>query len=157
MVRAADHLHRHLRFYEEQSDSWRGADDDAMAVRDLREVIAAALFVYQRIMTIDAEWSDELVAAGEFPHEADARAVQDLYAKWADKAAVDLRRAESLVAKGRAVPRLDEFRAAYHEARGILSIPADRARSALQGAKEGRGRPVAEVRDELQGRLRNQG
>src|SRR6476646_4540379 len=149
MVRAADKLERHLSFYEAQSDAWRADHDDARACADLGEVIAAALFVYDRIKHIDSEWSEELVAANELPGEGDARAMESLYAKWGAKAAVDLRRAEGLAARGFAIEGLDRFREAYQDGRSILSIPADRVRSALQEARQGRGRPMGEIRDEL--------
>lgn len=154
MVRAADKLQRHLAFYEAQSDAWRQDHDDAMAAHDLQEVIAAALFVYQRIRHIDDEWSGELHAANELPPEGDARAMEALYAKWSQKATIDLRRAESLAAKGFKLDGLDELRNAYHEVRSILSIPTDRVRSAMQLAREGQGRPMGEIRDELRRRLR---
>jgi hypothetical protein len=154
MVRAATTVERALGFYEAQSDAWRHDHDDLVAASELREVIAAAMFVYGRIKHIDDEWSAELRGINALPQEGDARAVERLYAKWAEKAGVDLRRAEELAAKGFRVDGLEPFRQAYHEVRSLLSIPSDRVRSAMQSVAEGRGRPMGEIRDELQRRLR---
>jgi hypothetical protein len=154
MVRAATTVERALGFYGAESDAWRHDHDDAVAAADLREVIAAAMFVYGRIKHIDDEWSAELRGINALPQEGDARAVERLYAKWAEKAGVDLRRAEELAAKGFRVDGLEPFRLAYHEAQALLSIPSDRVRSAMQSVAEGRGRPMGEIRDELQRRLR---
>ena len=154
VVRAANTLERALSFYQAQSDSWRRDHDDANATTELQEVIAAAMFVYGRIKHIDEEWSAELRTINALPQEGDARAVEGLYVKWAEKADVDLRRADELASKGFRIDGLDAFRQAYHEVRSLLSIPSDRVRSAMQSVAEGRGRPMGEIRDELQRRLR---
>jgi hypothetical protein len=112
------------------------------------------MFVYGRIKHIDDEWSAELRGINALPQEADARAVERLYARWAEKAGVDLRRADELVAKGFRIDGLEALRQAYHDVRSLLTIPSDRVRSAMQSVDEGRVRPMGEIRDELQRRLR---
>jgi hypothetical protein len=148
MVRATETLESQLNLYESQSDSWR-ADRHETALAELRQVVAFANFLYDRIKRVDEEWSAEVATAGTAPLEADARAVEALYAKWCAKAEVDLRRAAEVEAAGHRVEGMDRFRQAYYEARANLSIPTDRVLQSTAHAREGRARPLGEVRDEL--------
>lgn len=133
----------------EQTEAWKQDHHEAMACRDLEEVIAFSNYVYERIRAMDAEWSAEVKAAGTEPSADDAEALGNLYAKWRDRARFALSRA-ALFEKARhevkGAGRLREF---CREVDGILSVPAERLRQAAQHVREGRTRPLGEVRDEL--------
>jgi hypothetical protein len=141
-------LEQQIHLYESQSDSIRQGHDDA-ARTEMEAVIAYANFIYDRIKHIDEEWSGELSAGGAIPSEGDARAMEDLYARWCARAEANLKRAADLDARGLKVPGLDRFRQAYYEARNVLSVPADRVRQAARSARDGRTRGLGEIRDEL--------
>jgi hypothetical protein len=146
MVRATERLEQYYKLYASQSDAIR---QGAVGASDVEAVVAYANFIYDQIKRIDEEWSGELDAAGGAATEGDARAMQDLYAKWCGKAEEDLRRAAEFEARGERIAGLDRLRRAYYEARDVLSIPADRVRRAADSARQGRTRSLGEIRDEL--------
>src|SRR5215204_3535516 len=152
MVRATDTLERQIRLYVSESGALRQRQDQA-ACADVQDVVAFANFLYDRIKRIDEEWSAELTAGNQSPSEADATAMQALYATWCATAESDLRRAAELDAGGCRINGLDRFRHAYYEARSILSIPTDRVQTAERHARDGQTRPLGAIRDELRSKL----
>lgn len=143
---------RQLSLYEEQSESWQRDYVEAEQCKDLEDIIAFGTFVYDRIKHIDAEWSNEMDAAGQVPDEADALAVWNLYANWSRKTEANLKLVGTMEAKGYHVEGVDRYRDAYRDAQLVTSVSIDRFRLSLRHQGEGRTRPLGELRDELRRR-----
>ena len=152
MTAAVSILEEQLRAYDGFLSSGR-TSDEAEAHFRLQESVAWCSHVYDRICSIDSELSEEMLKAGQKPDDVDARAMYDIYAKWAEKAEANLQSAAAMEEKGWPVRGTVRLKEQLREAQVVLSIPVDRLLKAEQNARSGRGRPMGDVKDELRRHL----
>ncbi len=110
-----------MKLYEEQPAPWESDYAAAMRCRDLEEVIAHGVYVFDRLSRFDEETQED-VFEGKLPFdtERDARIIA-LYEAWARVSRHHSETLAGLEKEGFEVEGSERFRQCYRDASGILT------------------------------------
>ncbi len=144
-------LRDQIELYAEQSESWKPDHDEAMACRNLEDLIRLGRAVFRGVQNIDEDWS-AMIRSGATPLLAkDAEEVADWYRRWyapCAKVLGDIARFEGL---GYTVEGADEFRDCCCQAE-LKNFDVQTVFSAVEQLNQGRARSLAEAMNELRSR-----
>lgn len=115
-------IERFLAEYSEQAERWKLDHDEAMACRDLEQLLVMGLMLAFSIDMIDTNWRTAMLADQVEYDLAEEEEIRGRYRAWLAPAADILGRIEAMEAKGFAVKWADEFRRAHREAVS-LTVP----------------------------------
>jgi hypothetical protein len=106
-------VRRNISFYRAQSES-------SEATRALEELLALAVFTFERLARIDDEWHSEGYKGRPYDPDVDA-ALSTIYQDWFEISQRTLRSLEEAEASGQKLEGAVEFRKCYREAQGMLT------------------------------------
>lgn len=158
MSRIHEGIEDHLGLFQRHSvqDRWVQNGQDAMARRELEDVLSHGIWIFEKIRALDEAWS-ESVRAGEAWDKETAREFCEAYKAWlepSDRLLDAIRRFEAV---GHAVNHADRFRRCV-EIAGSLPLDIERiveVRDERESASS--GIPLGDIRRELQRRIHEQG
>ncbi len=102
------------------AEPWGPGHGEAMACRDLEDLLADGILLFRRIGEIEAKHQRHALANRDEDVEGPLREIDDLYRSWVEASQRWLTKAERMSAHGYAVEGLDAFRATVEEARNVV-------------------------------------
>jgi hypothetical protein len=111
----------HLDALARQSEAWKEDHDKAMACYRLEEVIAYAIFVFDRIVAHDNHWHSEIFNKNAAYNDDLDREIETLFRLWSAQALICLDCAKTMSQQGFRVDGADRLQSQQEEALGILT------------------------------------
>jgi hypothetical protein len=144
-------LRGQIDLYTQQSESWKPEHDEAMACRNLEDVIRLGISIFRGVQRVDQEWSEEVRSGAKSFNKDEAKEVADWYEWWYRPCPKVLGDIAGFEQRGYTVDGATEFRECCR-ATQLKKLDVDAVLRSVDQLNSGKGRRLSEAMDELRGR-----